>query len=260
MGRGLTLALSQAGERVVLWSRREATGAVEEAVSGAATVLLAVPDDAITEVATQLAASQAIDGSQVVLHLSGLRDAQALRPLAGSGAALGSFHPLQTIPDPAVAPERLRGAVAAVEGDPRAVAEAERLARLLGLEAVRLAATAKPAYHAGAVMAANYVVALAAVAARVAERAGIPHDLAGRMYLPLMLGAADSLSRQFPEQALTGPVRRGDAATLRAHLEVLTGEDRELYALLGLEALRLARAAGLDAARAAEVERVLRDY
>ena len=80
------------------------------------------------------------------------------------------------------------------------------------------------------------------------------------MYLPLLLGAAESLTRQGPEQALTGPVRRGDVATLKAHLEALADDDRGLYALLGLEALALAREAGLDAASAAEVERVLRDY
>jgi predicted short-subunit dehydrogenase-like oxidoreductase (DUF2520 family) len=260
MGRGLAQALSEAGEQVVLWSRREATGAVDDAVSGATTILLAIPDDAITEVASQLATRHVIEASQIVLHLSGLLDARALRPLEGSGAALGSLHPLQAISDPATAARLFRGAIAAVEGDARAMAEGERLARLLGLQPVRLAATAKPAYHAGAVMASNYVVVLATIAARLAERAGISHDLAGRMYLPLLLGAAESLTRQRPEQALTGPVRRGDVATLKAHLEALTDGDRELYAMLGLEALALAREAGLDAATAAEVERVLRDY
>jgi predicted short-subunit dehydrogenase-like oxidoreductase (DUF2520 family) len=109
-------------------------------------------------------------------------------------------------------------------------------------------------------MAANYVVVLAAIAAGLGEKAGVPHGLAGRMYLPLLLGAAESLTRESPAQALTGPVRRGDVATLKAHLEALTAEDRDLYALLGLKALALAREAGLNPVRAAEVERVLRDY
>jgi predicted short-subunit dehydrogenase-like oxidoreductase (DUF2520 family) len=260
MGRGLALALGEAGERVALWSRREATGTVAEAVSGAGTVLLAVPDDAITEVASELASQAMIDGSQVVLHLSGLRDARALRPLEGSGAGLGSFHPLQTIPDPETASARWRGAVAALEGDPRALAEGERLARLLGLLPLRLQPEAKVAYHIGAVMASNYVIVLAAKAARLAEQAGVPHDIAARMYLPLLRGAGDSLARQTPIEALTGPVRRGDLATLRTHLEALSADDRVLYARLGLEALVLAREAGLDPVKAGEVERVLRDY
>lgn len=260
MGRGLAAALADAGEAVLLWSRREASGAVEGAVAGAGTILLAVPDDAIAEVARQLSVASAVEGSQTVLHLSGLHDRRALRALEASGAALGSFHPLQTVSDPATAAARWRGAYAAIEGDPRAVAEGQRLSRLLGLTPVEISAAAKATYHAGAVVASNYVVVLAGLAARFAAEAGVPGDLANRLYLPLLMGAAENLRRQSPSAVLTGPVRRGDVATLRAHLEVMPLADRSLYARLGLEALRLAREAGLDEAKAAEVERVLRDY
>ncbi|HWA58468.1 MAG TPA: Rossmann-like and DUF2520 domain-containing protein [Gemmatimonadales bacterium] len=251
MGRGLAGALSGAGERVTLWSRREASGAVDEAVSGASTVVLAVPDDAIGALASALAAAGAVNAGQVVLHLSGLHGREALDALARSGAALGSMHPLQTVSDPATAVERWRGAYAAVEGDPRAIEEGERLARLLGLTPFRLESHQKAAYHAGAVMVGNYAVALAGAAARLASSAG-------RMYLPLLAGALENLGRQSTASALTGPVRRGDLNTIRAHLEALYGDDRMLYAVLGLEAVRLAREAGLEAMRADEVERVLR--
>lgn len=260
MGRGLAGALSEAGESVSLWSRREALGAVEGAVVGAATVLLAVPDDAIAEIARQLNAASAIDASQTVLHLSGLHDRRALRALDGSGAALGSFHPLQAISDPATAASSWRGAYAALEGDARAVAEGRRLAGLLGLTAVEIPGAAKAAYHAGAVVASNYLVVLASIATRFAAGAGVPPELAARIYLPMLRGAADNLQRQSPAEALTGPVRRGDVATLQAHLEAIPLEDRRLYARLGLEALKLAREAGLEEGKASEVERVLRDY
>jgi predicted short-subunit dehydrogenase-like oxidoreductase (DUF2520 family) len=140
------------------------------------------------------------------------------------------------------------------------VEEARRLSRLLGLEPVAVSAGAKATYHVGAVIASNYVVALAGMASRLAESAGIPHDLATRMYVPLLMGAAENLGRQAPSEALTGPVRRGDVATVRAHLEALGPDDRMLYARLGLEALTLARHAGLEPVRAEAVERVLRDY
>ncbi len=260
MGRGLALALAEGGERVLLWSRREAAGAVEGAVAGASTVLLAIPDDAIADVARQLASAGAIDATQIVLHVSGVHDRRALRGLEGSGAALGSFHPLQTISDPATAAARWRGAFAAVEGDARAVEEGRRLAARLGLTPVEMPSAAKAAYHAGGVIASNYVVALAGMAARLATEAGIPAELANRLYLPMVSGAAENLQRQGPAAALTGPVRRGDIATLTAHLEAIALADRPLYAALGLEALRLAREAGLEESKAAEVERVLRDY
>jgi len=258
MGRGLAEALVEAGERVVLWSRREAAGGVEEAVSSAGSVILAVPDDAIPVLAGELAAAAAVRAEQVVLHLSGLHGRQALAPLERTGAALGSLHPLQAISDPATAAERWRGAYAAVEGDDRAVAEAERVARVLGLHPFRLAAEQKPAYHAGAVMIGNYVVGLAGAAARLAASAGVPLELSSKLYLPLMVGALENLERQTPAAALTGPVRRGDLSTIRAHLAALGPEDRVLYAVLGLEVLRLAREAGLDPQRADEVSQVLR--
>jgi predicted short-subunit dehydrogenase-like oxidoreductase (DUF2520 family) len=259
MGRGLAGALAATGERVVLWSRREAAGAVEEAVSGATTLVLAVPDDVIPVLAAELERAGAVGAEQVVLHLSGLHGREALVALGSSGAALGSLHPLQTVSDPETAVERWRGAYAAVEGDDRAMQEGERLARLLGLHPFRLAAEQKAAYHAGAVLIGNYSVALAGAAARLAASAGVARGLAERMYLPLLAGAVENLGRQSAASALTGPVRRGDLSTIRAHLVALGPEDRALYAVLGLEALRLAREAGLDPGRSDEVEQLLRN-
>jgi len=258
MGRGLAGALSAAGERVVLWSRREATGAVDAAVDGAGTIILAVPDDVIGVLAVDLQRMGAVEAGQVVLHLSGLHGRDALAPLAPTGAALGSLHPLQTVSDPETAALRWRGAYAAVEGDERARAEGERLARLLGLTPFPLSADQKAAYHAGAVLVGNYAVALAGAAARLAKGAGVPADLAEKMYLPLLKGALENLGRQPVASALTGPARRGDVSTIRAHLDALSHGDRLLYAILGLEAVRLAREAGLDGEKADEVERVLR--
>ena len=259
MGRGLARVLSEAGERVVLWSRREAIGAVTEAVSGARTVLLAVPDDVLDPLARELAAARAVGADQVVLHLSGVHNREVLAPLGLAGAALGSLHPLQTISEPSQAGARWRGAYAAIEGDGRALREAERLCGLLGLIPVRLPGSAKAAYHAAAVMASNYVVVLAAVAARMAEAGGVPREAAERMYLPLLRGAAENLQRQLPADALTGPIRRGDAETVRRHLAALDQQERSLYAELGLQALALARVAGLTGEAAEEIERLLRN-
>jgi predicted short-subunit dehydrogenase-like oxidoreductase (DUF2520 family) len=121
---------------------------------------------------------------------------------------------------------------------------------------VRLSGAAKPAYHAGAVMAANYTVALAGWPSAPALEAGVSPETASRIYLPLVRGAAANLERG-PAAALTGPIRRGDTRTIEAHLSALQGDDRELYRRLGLEALRLARVAGLDPATADRVAALL---
>jgi predicted short-subunit dehydrogenase-like oxidoreductase (DUF2520 family) len=266
MGQGLALALGRAGARVALLSRRPHPvtpplrlheGPRAAALRGAEVICLAVPDDAIAPLAAELAREGAIAPASVVLHLSGLLDREALAALASSGAGLGSFHPLQTIADPAAAPERFARAYAGVEGDERALAAGTALAQCMEMHPVALAAGAKAAYHAGAVMAANYTVALAGVAERLAREAGVPDEVARRLYLPLLRGAAANLELG-PAAALTGPIRRGDRRTVEAHLAALSGDDRELYRRLGLEALRLARAGGLDRAVADGLEAALR--
>lgn len=265
MGQGLGLALAKAGATVSLVSRSRRQvlpplelhpGPLATATRGAEFVLLATPDDVIGIVARRLADEAAADSSHIVLHLSGLLGVAALAALSGSGASLGSFHPLQTIADPATAPERLAGAYAGIEGDRRAKAGGERLARALRMTPVLLEPAAKPAYHAAATFVANYTLALAGVAERLAISAGIAPELAGRMFRPLLEGAVANL-RLGPAAALTGPVRRGDLATIRAHLGILAPADRRLYCDLGLATLALARVAGLPQETAARVEEVL---
>lgn len=233
------------------------TGPLADAVREAELVLIATPDDAILPVAEQLAKTGVIDRRHVVLHLSGLLDRSALAPLDGSGAALGSFHPLQTVVDATTAAERLKGAYAGVEGDPLAIEAGERLAATLRMTPIRLSAESKPAYHAGATIVANYTVALVGVAAALAERAGVNGDLAARIYLPLLNGAASNLGTMSPAAALTGAVRRGDVNTVEAHLSAMKPEERQLYRELGLAALRLARTAGLEESSARLIERAL---
>lgn len=266
MGQGLALGLLGAGHRVALLSRaphpvapslRQAAAPWGAVIPAADVVILAVPDDVIGQVAQRVAVGHGIGGRHVVLHLSGRLDVAALQPLRGSGAALGSFHPLQTVADPVAAPGRLRGAHAALEGDAGAVAAGRKLAAALGLVPVVLAGPGKVLYHAGAVMVANYTVTLVGVAERLARAAGVPVTLAERLYLPLLRGALENLEELGPARALTGPVRRGDDGTIRAHLAALDPGDRALYAELGRAALDLAREAGLVEARAKAVERAL---
>jgi predicted short-subunit dehydrogenase-like oxidoreductase (DUF2520 family) len=252
MGGGLASALEHRGYPVRLLGRNRRPDGTREAPI----VILAVPDDAIAITAAELARDHAIDGAQVVLHLSGLLDRAALDSLSSTGAGLGSFHPLQTVADPATASEQLRGAYAGLEGDERALAAGERLAGWLGMRPVRLAPGGKASYHAGAVFASNYVVVLANVAEQLARGAGVSPADARSLYLPLMRGTLANLALG-PAAALTGPIRRGDEATVRRHLAILPPRVRRLYRELGLATLELAREAGLTEPRAGAIERAL---
>ncbi|MGH7645483.1 MAG: Rossmann-like and DUF2520 domain-containing protein [Gemmatimonadales bacterium] len=270
-GVGLALALSRAGYQVVLHGRHpkpvppplELTVAPSDAppawLAQVGVVMFAVRDDAIGPLAELLARTGGIAPEHVVLHLSGVQGQEALGPLVPSRAALGSLHPLQTISEPERAPQRLRGAWASVEGMPRAVEMAERLAADLGMRPFRISARQKPVYHAGAVFASNYFVVVEAVAQRLLRHAGLSEDEAWAALRPLVEGTLENLREAGPAGggALTGPVARGDVDTVARHLASLTADDATLYRGLGRAALQLARKRGLGEAAAARVATAL---
>jgi len=220
-------------------------------------LVLAVRDDAITPLADSLAKARAIAERHVVLHLSGVQGQEALGPLVTSRAALGSIHPLQTIVEPELAPARLKGAWAAVEGMPRAEEAGEQLARAVGMRPFRIATKAKPIYHAGAVFASNYLVVVEAVAQRLLRHAGLSDADAWAALRPLVEGTIENLSRHEPREALTGPVVRGDTATIDRHLRSLAIDDAKLYRTLGRAALELAQKQGMDERSAEKVAEAL---
>jgi predicted short-subunit dehydrogenase-like oxidoreductase (DUF2520 family) len=268
-GVGLALALAQVGYTVRLHGRRKKkvpaplTLSVGEGdappawIAEAGVVILAVRDDGIRPLAEALAAARAITPAHVVLHLSGVQGQEALGPLVTSRAALGSLHPLQTIVEPERAPARLKGAWAAVEGMPRAIEAAERLAKDAGMRPFRIATKAKAIYHAGAVFASNYLVVVEAMAQRLLRHAGLSDADAWAALRPLVEGTLENLSRAEPKDALTGPVARGDTTTIARHIESLTLDDGKLYRALGRAALELAQKRGMDEATAEQVAAAL---
>jgi predicted short-subunit dehydrogenase-like oxidoreductase (DUF2520 family) len=268
-GVGLALALAQAGYKVCLHGHNKkkvpapltlTTGDGAKAppwIGDVEVVILAVRDDAIAPLATSLAKARAITERHVVLHLSGAQGQDALGALVPTRAALGSFHPLQTIVEPELTPQRLKGAWAAVEGMPRAVEAGERIAQDLGMRPFRIATKSKAIYHAGAVFASNYLVVVEAIAQRLLRHAGLSDADAWAALRPLVEGTFENLSRHEPREALTGPVVRGDTATILRHLESLAVDDAKLYRALGRAALELAQKQGMDEETAEKVAEAL---
>ncbi len=268
-GVGLALALAQAGYSVRLHGRNKKSvpapltitvgdgGKPPPWIADVDTVILTVRDDAITPLAASLAKARAIAERHVVLHLSGVQGQEALGPLVTTRAALGSFHPLQTIVEPELTPGRLKGAWAAVEGMPRAIEAGERIAQDLGMRPFRIATKSKAIYHAGAVFASNYLVVVEAVAQRLLRHAGLSDADAWAALRPLVEGTFENLSRHEPREALTGPLVRGDTATIMRHLESLAVDDAKLYRALGRAALELAQKTGMDEQTAEKVAEAL---
>jgi len=254
--RGIEVTLVGRGPRTLAVPLRYEVGIRAELVAASDWILIATPDSAIAGVAERLRLPGMVESRHVVLHMSAVLDVHALSSLRPTGAALGSFHPLQSVADPNDAAWRLAGAFAGLEGDERALVAGRELANHLLMEPIRLPAGAKVGYHAAATLVVH-IAAVVAVAERIGRQAGIPAEAAARMYLPLLAGTVKNIEAAGAAAALTGAVRRGDAATVARHLAALDGSDRTLYLALAREALEIAREAGLSADAAAALARIL---
>ena len=208
-------------------------------------VFLTVPDDAIGPLCQEIAASGGWREGQGVVHCSGALSSSVLQPAAGLGALVASFHPLQTFASTEAAVAHMPGSTFAIEGDAPLVEQLDRLALLLDGVPIHLTATQKTLYHAAAVMASNYTVTLAALAADLLVGQGIAPDTntALRYLMPLLRGTIDNLDTLGVPAALTGPVARGDAGTVARHLAALDQTAPELaqvYRDLGKSTLPIA--------------------
>ena len=189
---------------------------VAGAATGADLVVLAVPDAAVAGVAE----SVENDGVAVIVHLSG---SLGLAPLAGH-VRCAVLHPLVSLPDAEIGAGRLTdGAWFGLSADGDSLA-AEVVADFGG-RAVVVAEADWPRYHAAAAIASNHLVGLLGQVERVAGTIGAP--LAA--YLALAAGSLDNVAALGPAAALTGPVRRGDWATVEAHLAALPDDERAAY-------------------------------
>ena len=228
------------------------------ALPAASVLLVAVPDDALRALGERLARHE-LGGIGVVLHTSGLHAGTILSPLQEHRIAVGSFHPLVAFSRAGGPPVSLRGALATVEGDEAAVRAGRRLARSLGMTARRIGAADKPGYHAAAVIAANLTHVLVVEALSLLESAGFARREAARALRPLV---GDSIAAALAAgglERLTGPLARGDAATVTAHLSVLDEPLAGAYrAVAALAVTRLQAARPALTAEKSALDSVLR--
>ncbi|MCU1460009.1 MAG: hypothetical protein JWO37_84 [Acidimicrobiales bacterium] len=208
-GRSLARALAAAGG----WRVAGLLGRADDPVDAAAGVdllVLAVPDAAIAEVAAAVRPSPGV----VAAHLAGSLTLDVL----GHHDRRASVHPLVAIP---TADTDLTGRWFAVAGDPIA----GRLVDALGGRAIAVADADRVAYHAAACIASNHLVALLGQAERIAAAAGVPLEA----YLDLVRGTVDNVAALGPAAALTGPVARGDWATVDRHRAALDPTELPAY-------------------------------
>jgi len=213
----------------------------------ASTVVLAVRDEAIAEVASMLVGTGLVTRGHVLIHCSGSISAEeAFVGVREQIGGAGVMHPLRAIADGRTAMRALAGTTFGVEGDDSGKARARALVGAVGGTVLELSGDQIAAYHAAAAVVSNYLVALVDVAAELLAQVGIDRAQAVDALLPLAAGTVDNLRERGLPDALTGPIRRGDKETVVRHLAALepSTELTELYRVLGRRVLELSRALG----------------
>jgi predicted short-subunit dehydrogenase-like oxidoreductase (DUF2520 family) len=270
-GTALAVRLSQKGCPVVavssrtLSSTRKLAGMVpdcrvchtaQEVAEAAELIFITTPDDVIAQVCGEV---QWREGKSVV-HCSGAHSVDILESAKKLGAAVGSFHPLQTFADVDQAIQNLPGSTFALEAEEPLLTTQKELTRLLNGNWVVLKPGDKVLYHAAAVFACNYMVTLVKLALDLWQNFGVSSKDATRALLPLLEGTINNIDNVGLPDCLTGPVARGDSGTIERHLSALETRSPALlttYKELGLQTIPIALAKGKVSDQKAEEMKVL---
>lgn len=232
-----------------------------EVTKHADVVFITTPDGQIENAASVIADNQGVKKNAVVLHCSGSQPSTILSVLKQYEVSIGSLHPLQSFASKQMEGNPFENIIAAIEGEPEAVAMAIRIARDLSATCLTIQTDAKTAYHAAAVVASNYLVAIQDLAFRLLALAGIPPENAFPVLGPLIQGTVANIKKVGTQKALTGPIVRGDTDTVRTHVHEirrLAPDMLSLYQCLGRHTVLVAESGGnITKEKAAELLRIL---
>ncbi len=255
-GTALALAFTGAGYPVTAVYSRTAAHAERVARETGATIctspadaarfsevlFLTVPDDAVVSVTHNVAQRGGFRSGAAVVHCSGALPLDVLNEAAMCETLTGFFHPLQVLLG-APSVRQLRGAFVGVDAGPELLPVLRTMATDLGATPVDVSDAARAPYHIAAVLAANYTFVLLSAAAELMQAAGISAEYSLESLIPLARGSLSSLEALGPRACLTGPIVRGDAATVARHMEYLREHQPgllDLYRTLGLLVLETA--------------------
>ena len=272
VGSALALRLSSKGYQVVAVSSRGQTSARnlaqsincrafdnnQDVADAAELVFITTPDDVIATVASEVQWHP----EQNVVHCSGADSTQILEPAKKLGAQVGVIHPLQTFASAKEAIENMPGSTFALEAEEPLLTTLKEMATALEGYWIELEAKDRVVYHAAAVIACNYLVALVKLATDLWQTFNIPTPQATQALLPLIRGTIHNIETVGIPQCLTGPIARGDTGTIKKHLEALQKVAPAIlptYRELGLQTIPIALAKGrINQKQAQELQELMK--
>jgi len=279
IGLSLCFLLERAGLEVFgMWGRSEESlegaaeliecprfhGPIPPEISNANIIFITTVDSVIQKVATSLAQSGYLNEGASVFHCSGALDSSVLNSLRKPGCSAGTIHPLQAVPTIEAGIETLPGSFFALEGDRSAISIGRRLVEAIGGKALELPEGDRGVYHASASMASNYLITLIWSAARMMTNTGLKPEEALGALRPMTTNVLDMIDGLGAQQALTGPIARGDAETLKIQFEAVSEQspgDLPLFLALARRTLDLAvESGGLSEDDIAELKKVMEEF
>jgi predicted short-subunit dehydrogenase-like oxidoreductase (DUF2520 family) len=204
-------------------------------------VLITTPDDVIGEVGLALLQNENIKPGCIIVHCSGSLTSDALLPLKRMGCYIVSIHPMRSFSEPALSVAQFSGTYCAIEGDIEAIEVITKLFHSIHAIVYPIHKDKKCMYHAAGVFASNYLVTLSNQALSCLEDAGVEKKMSMDLIINIMKGTVFNLEKtRSPENALTGPIQRGDVAAIENQLNAFqTMNQKELYASLGKATIEL---------------------
>jgi len=205
-------------------------------------VFITTPDDTIREVVEMITAAGVDTADTVAAHMSGSLGSDELRLLSCDG--IFSLHPMMSILGQPIDFSKVYFTLEG-SGDEAMITD---MLRRIGANYSRIESSSKALYHAASCFCANYSVALLDISRRLFEDIGIGEEDTWSILMPLMRQMLSNVEQNGSRKALTGPVSRGDAGTVRKHLAALDmrhSEIAEVYRFMGKETAKFARQSGI---------------
>lgn len=211
--------------------------------------LLACPDSQLADAVDTLVKHQLVTANGVVFHCSGAISSELLTPLREIGAACASIHPAHSFASPNKSIHQFSGSHCATEGDQRALDFLLPAFKAIGAQPFNVPPEQKLLYHAGSVMACNYMVSLIQASLDTFALANVEPQQAKALLAPLLQGTLDNILKQDSAAALTGPIARGDVSLVTEQLSELQQQNTELaeiYRVMGQNSIAIAADSGLS--------------
>lgn len=222
-------------------------------------IFITTPDGEIPAIVEDLA--EHLEHLPYIFHTSGALSSKILQQLSDEGCEVASLHPLVSISDAEIGANHFKNAYFCLEGDSEAITLGKEIIEELEGQAFSIGTQYKTLYHASAVTACGHLTALVSAAVEMLSKCGLNSEESQKILLPLITSTVQNLAIQTPAAALTGTFARADVETLRNHLQTLrensSAELLEIYKLLGMRSLPLAKSQGADETKLEEMKHIL---